>query len=81
MLLFTNIAAAQLSLPEKVKIFSKVWNTINQKYYDPNFNGINWAATREFYLQRVEMTKDDKEFYVLVKQMVGELDDAHTGFR
>ncbi|HEX8288384.1 MAG TPA: S41 family peptidase [Pyrinomonadaceae bacterium] len=73
-------AVPQIPPPERVKIFGKVWDTINRKYYDPNFNGVNWTAARERYLPRVETAKDDAEFYSLVKQMVGELGDAHTNF-
>ena len=79
-LFFTIIATAQTSSSKKIKIFEKVWDTINRKYYDPNFNGVDWAATRDRYLMRVAAAKDDAGFYALVKQMVGELGDAHTNF-
>jgi len=80
-LLLANIAAAQVSQRDRIKIFEKVWDTVNRKYYDPNFNGVNWNAARASYRLQVEAAKDDGEFYALVKQMVGELGDAHTSFR
>lgn len=80
-LLLANIAAAQVSQRDRIKIFEKVWDTVNRKYYDPNFNGVNWNAARVSYRLQVEAAKDDGEFYALVKQMVGELGDIHTSFR
>lgn len=76
-----NFAAAQISFADRSKTFNKVWETINKKYYDPNFNGVDWNKIREDYRPRIEAAKDDKEFYALIKQMVGELHDAHSSFR
>jgi carboxyl-terminal processing protease len=81
MLLLASLAPAQVSERDRIKIFEKVWDTVNRKYYDPNFNGVNWSATRESYRPQIVAAKDDTEFYALVKQMVGELGDAHTSFR
>ncbi|HLM61443.1 MAG TPA: S41 family peptidase [Pyrinomonadaceae bacterium] len=81
LLLLTSVASAQFSKSEKIKTFDKVWNTIDKKYYDPHFNGVNWNAIREIYRPRIEAAKDDAEVYTILKQMVGELRDIHTSFR
>jgi hypothetical protein len=31
------------------RIFEQVWKTVNEKYYDSKFNGIDWNAVREKY--------------------------------
>jgi carboxyl-terminal processing protease len=69
-----------LSLKDRLEVFEDVWQTINEKYYDPAFNGIDWRAVRERYRPIVEQTDDDGDFYRLVKRLVGELHDAHTRF-
>ena len=28
--------------PEYLEIFETVWNIVNERFYDPNFNGIDW---------------------------------------
>lgn len=76
-----NLTLAQTVLPaDRTKIFEKVWDTINRKYYDPNFNGVNWNDVRKVYRPQIAAAKTDREFFALVKQMVGELQDAHTSF-
>src|SRR5437660_10525332 len=47
-------AAEALSPRERVDAFEDVWETINEKYYDPSFNGVNWRAVRERYRPLIE---------------------------
>jgi carboxyl-terminal processing protease len=70
-----------LSAKERVDVFEEVWKTINERYYDPSFNGVDWKAVRERYRPRLDAVKDDAEFYDLLNQMAGELRDAHTRVR
>jgi carboxyl-terminal processing protease len=81
LLFLTSVVSAQMSQSERIKIFDKVWNTIDKKYYDPNFNGVDWKGIREIYKPRIEAAEDDREIYNILKQMVGELKDIHTSFR
>lgn len=73
--------ADALSSKERVEVFDEVWKTINEKYYDPSFNGVDWKAVRERYRPRVETLSSDEEFYELLNRMTGELRDAHTRVR
>ena len=70
-----------LSGKERVKVFEEVWKTINDKYYDPTFNGVDWKAVHDNYRPRVEAAMTETEFYALLNQMAGELKDAHTRVR
>ena len=76
----SSAAAARLSARDRQEIFSETWVTINEKYYDPSFNGVNWRAVREQYRPAVEAARSDEDFYTVMKKMVGELRDAHTRF-
>ncbi len=69
-----------LSLRDRIEVFEEVWDTIDEKYYDASFNGVDWRAVRNRYRPLVEQTSSDEDFYVLLKRMVGELRDAHTRF-
>ncbi|MBW4510383.1 MAG: hypothetical protein KME64_28285 [Scytonematopsis contorta HA4267-MV1] len=31
----------------QVKIFDEVWQTVNNNFFDPKFNGVNWVAVGE----------------------------------
>jgi carboxyl-terminal processing protease len=69
-----------LSQEDREEIFNEVWKTVNEKYYDPNFNGVDWKAARDRYRPLLDQPSSDEEFYSFIKQMVGELRDAHTRF-
>ncbi|HWP43768.1 MAG TPA: S41 family peptidase, partial [Blastocatellia bacterium] len=69
-----------LSDDDREDIFEDVWETIYEKYYDPGFNGVDWKAVRRRYRPLAEAAVTDDEFYSIIKQMVGELRDAHTRF-
>src|SRR4051812_11864784 len=72
--------SARLTQRDRQEIFSETWATINEKYYDPSFNGVNWRAVRDQYRPVVETARSDEDFYTAMKKMVGELRDAHTRF-
>jgi len=73
-------AAHSLSATDRAAIFNKVWKEINQRYYDPAFNGVDWKAIRTKYEPGVASAPNDSAFYDLIKRMVEELHDAHTRF-
>jgi carboxyl-terminal processing protease len=70
-----------LTPKDRAEVFEQVWKTVNERYYDPSFNGTDWRAVRDRYAARVEQAKGDDEFYQLLQAMVGELRDAHTRVR
>lgn len=77
----SSVYADTLSAKERVRAFEEVWHTVNERYYDPAFNGIDWNAIYARYRAKVELTLTDQEFYDLLARMVGELRDSHTRFR
>lgn len=79
----TTATATQksLSAKERAEVFERVWKTVNEKYYDPKFNGVDWKAVREKYRPLAEKAASDAEFYDVLTLMVGELRDAHTRVR
>jgi carboxyl-terminal processing protease len=69
-----------LSQQDRVDIFERAWRDIHDLYYDPAFHGVNWDQIHEQYLPKIRDSKDDEEFYALLRRMTGELHDAHTRF-
>src|SRR5438105_1153762 len=76
----TRSTSESLSPKDRIEILETVWKTINDEYYDPSFNGVNWSEVRQRYRPRIEAAKSDDEFYLTIKQMLLELQDLHTGF-
>ncbi|HEY9666696.1 MAG TPA: S41 family peptidase [Coleofasciculaceae cyanobacterium] len=60
------------------EVFNNVWETVNENFYDPNFNGVDWKAMRSKYEQKVTQTKSSEEAAVVINQMLGELNTSHT---
>src|SRR5215471_13745993 len=69
-----------LSSTDRINVFEQVWETINQRYYDPSFKGVDWRNVHDSYRPLVDKVGTDEEFYEVLKRMVGELHDAHTRF-
>jgi len=65
-----KFASESLLPKERIEVFETIWKTINDDYYDPAFNGVDWASVRERYRPRVEVAKSDDEFYGIIKQML-----------
>ncbi len=55
-----------------------VWTTVNDKYYDPKLNGIDWKAARNKHEPLILAAKTDDEYWELLDKMTGELKDSHT---
>jgi carboxyl-terminal processing protease len=72
--------AARESTPElRRKTFEKAWETVRDKFYDPNFNGVDWNKVRERYSPLVDAVKTDAELYELLNKMLAELKVSHMG--
>ncbi len=40
-------ASPTLGQATRIAAFDFVWTTVNERYYDPAFNGVDWTAARE----------------------------------
>lgn len=62
----------------KREALESVWNTVNDRYYDPKLNGVDWRAARVKYEQRILNAESDDRYWELLDKMTGELRDSHT---
>jgi carboxyl-terminal processing protease len=58
--------------------FDFVWDTINLRYIDPGFNGVDWRAVGVKYRPLAMATRHDDDFWDALDRMAGELRDSHT---
>lgn len=63
-----------------LQAFEQTWKTVNDKFYDPNFNGVDWKAMREKYRPLIEKAATDADFINTMRQMLRELNVSHIGF-
>ena len=62
----------------RLAVFDDVWETIEEHYYDPRFNGVDWQAKRATFRAGAAKAGSAHEFYELMRQMIASLRDAHT---
>ncbi len=60
--------------------FEQVWQTVNEAFYDSNFNGIDWVAAKEAYEPLAAQTQSKAELAQVINQMLSKLDTSHTHF-
>jgi carboxyl-terminal processing protease len=75
----TSPLAKTLAKPE-VKVFEQVWQTVNENFYDPKLNGVDWKAMRQKYEPQAVRTKSTQEVAGVINQMLSELRTSHTRF-
>jgi len=62
----------------RLAVFDDVWETIEDRYYDPAFHGVDWQAKRASFRPAAAKATSTHEFYELMRQMIASLRDAHT---
>ena len=85
MLLFSASAVAQENTPEaltisradRLKVFEEVWEAVNKHFFDPNFNGVNWAQVREQYRPQAEAAPNKTQLNETLQKMLNELRSSH----
>lgn len=60
------------------EIFDQVWETVNENFYDPNFNGVDWQAMRSKYQPQVRHAQSSEQVAAAINQMLSELKTSHT---
>lgn len=62
----------------RLAVFDDVWETIQERYYDPALNGIDWQAKRNAFRPAAAKANSTHELYDVLRQMIASLKDAHT---
>jgi carboxyl-terminal processing protease len=62
----------------RLAVFDDVWETIQQRYYDPKYHGIDWQAKRAAFRPIAARAAGTYELYEVLRQMIASLKDAHT---
>jgi len=60
------------------QLFSEVWRTYRDYFYDPNMHGLDWDALREHYGSLLDdaVTRWDVNF--IIGELIGEVNASHT---
>jgi len=69
-----------ISMEMQKQVFQDLWEVIRDEYLYADFNGLDWDATYQDYLQRIEAGMDTADFYYAMDEMVYSLGDEHSAF-
>lgn len=57
--------------------FNEAWAMLDAYFYDPEFHGTDWEATRRKYEPAVDHVRTDRDFRNLLLELMGELRASH----
>ncbi len=63
----------------RLAAFDRLWSIMRDQYPYFDVKGADWNDARDRYRPRVAAAGDDQVFFVLLAEMLGELNDGHTG--
>lgn len=66
---------------EREYIFDHTWHQVADKFYDPEFHGVDWPAMRDAYAPKVAAISNNRDFAIMMSELLGQLNASHTGMR
>lgn len=64
---------------EKLAVFHQAWNILNDNFFDPKFNGVDWKAVETRYEPYAAGAQSTEDLRRIMRFMVGELNASHSG--
>ena len=64
---------------ERLAVFQQAWTLLNDNFFDPKFNGVDWNATRARFEPYIAGSRTADEMRRVGVQMIGELNSSHLG--
>jgi carboxyl-terminal processing protease len=61
-----------------LRIFDRVWDLTNRKFYDARFEGVDWRAAALAHESKAVSAANDEQLYAELNAMLGELKNSHT---
>lgn len=66
-----------IPMPLRRETFQMVWETIRDKYFDPDFGGKDWNTIGESYRLKAEEAQTSRKFHAILGEMLKELGRSH----
>ena len=64
---------------ERAYMFEHGWRQIKDKFYKPDFHGIDWDKMREAYASKLPSIGNNRDLANLMAELTGELNASHIG--
>lgn len=69
----------QERLDEHIASFEYVWNSVKEKHWDPDLNGVDWDLARTELLPVVQNAETDGQARMAMNQLLNRLEQSHFG--
>lgn len=60
-----------------LQVYDAAWQLVHDKYFDPKFRGMDWAALRTQYRPAAAASAGDRELYQVLNRLCLELKESH----
>lgn len=64
---------------EREYIYDHMLRQVHDKFYDPKLHGVDWDYYGEHYRQFLPYIDNNRDFAILLSEILGELNASHTG--
>ena len=64
---------------ERRQTFDQAWRMLHDFFYDAKMHGADWEGVRRRYRPVVDECVDVQDFYLLLAELIGELNASHLG--
>lgn len=66
---------------EREYMYNHMWKQVKDKFYDANLHGVDWEMYGENYRKFLPYISNNRDFAILLSEILGELNASHTGGR
>jgi len=64
---------------ENAIIFEEVWSNVNDDFFDPNFDTVNWLVIKKEYEPLIQNCNNNEDLFLTLNKMIFELNSSHCG--
>lgn len=69
----------EFSKEKNVETFDYVWNTVHERYWDPNMGGVDWELAKTELRPKAAEAQSASELDAVLNQLLGRFEQSHFG--
>lgn len=66
-------------LERHIESFEYVWNSVKEKHWDPDLNGVDWDQARTDLLPKIQEATSDAQARAVINELLSRLGQSHFG--
>jgi len=69
----------EITKNERIDLLKQIWNIVNENFYDPNFQAVDWEKKYSEYKEEIEVCNNTDSLFLLLNKMLFTLNSSHCG--